>query len=53
MTTEDIKEIMSRRGTYGVLTQEYRRFKADKTESRNHLKNSVIEYLHYVKINNL
>lgn len=50
MSTDDIKEIMSHRGTYGVLTQEYKRFKADKTESRNHKKDSVIEYLHYVKI---
>lgn len=51
MSTDDIKEIMSRRGKYGVITQEYKRFKADKTESRNHKKDSVIEYLHYVKIN--
>lgn len=50
MSTDDIKEIMSHRGEYGVITQEYKRFKADKTESRNHLKNTVIEYLHYVKI---
>ena len=51
MSTDDIKEIMSNRGEYGVITQEYKRFKADKTENRNHLKNTVIEYLHYVKIN--
>lgn len=51
MSLEDIKEIMSLRGEYGVLTREYRRFKADKTESRNHKKDSVMEYLHYVKVN--
>ena len=50
MNLEDIKEIMSLRGEYGVLTQEYRRFKADKTENRNHKKDSVTEYLHYVKV---
>ncbi|MDP2103331.1 MAG: DNA adenine methylase, partial [Candidatus Gracilibacteria bacterium] len=51
MNLEDIKEIMSSRGEYGVLTQKYRRFKADKTENRNHKKNETIEYLHYVKVN--
>jgi len=50
MTLEEIKEIMSQRWEYWVLTQEYRRFKADKTENRNHVKDKTIEYLHYVKI---
>lgn len=50
MSLEDIKEIMSTRGDYDVLTQEYRRFKADKTENRNHKKDSVTEYLHYVAV---
>ena len=50
MNLDDIKEIMSRRGKYGVFEREYQRFKADKTESRNHKKDSVIEYLHYVEI---
>ena len=50
MSLEDIKEIMSTRGDYDVLTQEYRRFKADKTENRNHKKDSVTEYLHYVVV---
>jgi len=50
MSFEEIKEIMSTRGTYGCLTKEYRRFKADKTQNRNHKKDSVTEYLHYVKI---
>lgn len=50
MSLDDIKEIMSRRGKYGVFQREYQRFKADKTESRNHKKDSVIEYLHYVEI---
>lgn len=50
MSLEDIKEIMSRRGKYGIYQREYQRFKADKAESRNHKKDSVIEYLHYVEI---
>ena len=51
MSLDDIREIMSRRGKYGVFEREYTRFKADKTESRNHKKDSVIEYLHYVEVN--
>lgn len=50
MTLDEIKEIMSQRWEYWVKTLEYKRFKADKTESRNHKKDTVIEYLHYVKI---
>ncbi len=49
MTPEDVKEIMSLRGKYGFFTQEYGRFKADKTENRNHKANKTIEYLHYVE----
>ena len=48
MSHEDIKEIMSEVWEYGVFKKEYKRFKADKTENRNHRKNSVTEYLHYV-----
>jgi adenine-specific DNA-methyltransferase len=51
MTHKEIQEIMSIRWEYWVFKQEYKRFKADKTENRNHKKDSVIEYLHYVKIN--
>ena len=51
MSLDEIKEIMSKRWKYGVFKKEYRRFKADKTENRNHKKTSVIEYLHYVKVN--
>jgi adenine-specific DNA-methyltransferase len=51
LTFEEIKEIMSLRGEYGVFTKNYNRFKADKTENRNHIAESTIEYLHYVKVN--
>lgn len=50
MSLEEVKEIMSKRGEYGLFTKEYSRFKADKTENRQHKANSTFEYLHYVKI---
>lgn len=48
LSLEDIKSIMSLRGEYGVFTKKYNRFKADKTENRNHIADSTTEYLHYV-----
>ncbi len=50
MSLTDIKEIMSKRGKYWFFTQKYARFKADKSENREFKKDSVVEYLHYVKI---
>lgn len=50
MSFEDIKNIMSTRWEYWFFTQEYNRFKADKTENRDFKKHKVLEYLHYVKI---
>jgi len=50
LTLKDIEEIMWSRGKYWMFTKQYRRFKADKTENRNHKKDSVTEYLHYVVI---
>jgi len=50
MNHEEIKEIMSERWEYWVFTKEYRRYKADTNENRTHKKDSVLEYLHYVKI---
>lgn len=47
----EIEEIMSSRGQYGVFEKEYQRFKADKTENRNHKSEKTIEYLHYVVVN--
>lgn len=52
LSPDDIKEIMSLRGMYGIFTKEYQRFKADKTESRNHKSDSTLEYLHYVILEN-
>lgn len=50
MSHDEIKQIMSNRWEYGVYTTDYARFKADKTENRNHKKDRVTEYLHRVKI---
>ena len=50
MNLDEIREIMSIRWEYGRFEQSYQRFKADKTENRNHKKQSVTEYLHYVTI---
>lgn len=46
MREEEIKEIMGRYGEYRLFTQEYKRFKADKTENRNHKKIEIVESLH-------
>lgn len=41
-----IKEIMERYGQYTLFTTDYQRFKADKTENRNHKATATREYLH-------
>jgi adenine-specific DNA-methyltransferase len=46
MNLETIREIMSKYGKYDLFTQEYRRFRADKEEARNHKANTTLEYLH-------
>lgn len=46
MTEEEVKTIMSRYGNYTLKTKKYQRFKADKTENRNHKANNTFEYLH-------
>ena len=52
MSEDEVKNIMKKYGIYDLQKKEYSRFKADKTENRNHKKDSVTEYLHYVKITN-
>lgn len=46
MSEEDVKNIMSKYGSYDLQKKEYQRFKADKTENRNHKADSTFEYLH-------
>lgn len=53
MSAKDVKEIMEKYGRYSLKTKEYQRFKADKTENRNHKANSTYEYLHILKKDNL
>jgi len=50
MSPESIQEIFEKFGTYSVATKEYGRFKADKTDNRNHTATAVVEYLHCVTL---
>jgi adenine-specific DNA-methyltransferase len=50
MSSEDIKEIMSLRGEYGIFKKEYNRFKSNKKLKQK--SNKTTEYLHYVICNN-
>lgn len=50
MSLNDVREIMGSRGDYGVFTQEYNRFKADK--NREYSASKTTEYLHWVKVKN-
>ena len=49
MSEIDIKKIMSKYGKYVLTTTNYQRFKADKTENRNHITNKTVEYLHILE----
>ncbi|MBZ9629631.1 DNA adenine methylase [Salegentibacter sp. LM13S] len=49
MPSGEIKKIMSRFGNYDLVTKKYQRFKADKTENRNHTANHTTEYLHILE----
>lgn len=46
MTQAEVKAVMEKYGAYSVATTAYQRFKADKTENRNHKAISTVEYLH-------
>ena len=49
MQPKEIKDIMNQYGSYNLLKKEYQRFKADKTENRNHTATSTYEYLHILQ----
>ena len=51
MTPETIKNILSKYGKYDLITTNYQRFKADKTNNRNHKANSTTEFLHILEKN--
>lgn len=46
LSIEDVKEIMSKRGEYGLFAKKYTRFKAD--SNRDYKDTKTTEYLHYV-----
>ena len=46
MSKGDVQNIMQKYGEYDLKIKDYQRFKADKTENRNHKANSTFEYLH-------
>lgn len=46
MSIEQVRSIMERYGKYDLRQTGYQRFKADKTEARNHKASSTVEYLH-------
>jgi len=49
MSEEEIRTIMSKYGKYDLVTTDYQRFKADKTENRNHSANRTTEFLHILE----
>ncbi|MHA7059268.1 DNA adenine methylase [Aquimarina sp. M1] len=49
MAEEKIRKIMKRYGKYDLETTKYQRFKADKTENRNHKASTTTEYLHILE----
>jgi adenine-specific DNA-methyltransferase len=53
MSESDVKGIMSKYGKYSIKVKDYQRFKADKTESRNHKADKTFEYLHILRKNNI
>jgi adenine-specific DNA-methyltransferase len=49
MTKEAVETTMKKYGRYGLVTTGYQRFKADKTENRNHTAVGTTEYLHILE----
>ncbi len=49
MSKETVEKTMRKFGKYGLVTTDYQRFKADKTQNRNHKATSTLEYLHILE----
>lgn len=49
MPVELIRDIMSKYGSYDVACKTHPRFRADKSENRNHKADSTLEYLHILE----
>lgn len=51
MGQKEVQTVMERFGKYSLETKKYQRFKADKTENRNHKASETFEYLHILEKN--
>ncbi|MGV6828249.1 MAG: DNA adenine methylase [Flavobacteriales bacterium] len=51
MSAETVKNTMKLFGRYSLATTKYQRFKADKTENRNHKASHTTEFLHILEKN--
>ncbi len=51
MSKDDVENIMKKYGRYDLSIKKYQRFKADKTQNRNHKADSTFEYLHILEKN--
>ena len=51
MSEDEVKTIMKKYGKYDLKIKEYQRFKADKTQNRNHKADKTFEYLHILEKN--
>ena len=49
MPPDIVRQVMQRYGKYDLATVAYKRFKADKTTSRNHKAVGTTEYLHILE----
>ncbi|MGI8669625.1 MAG: DNA adenine methylase [Aridibacter sp.] len=49
LSADEIRKTLSKYGRYDLATIEYQRFKADKTENRNHKASETLEYLHILE----
>lgn len=49
MLANEVRKTLSKYGRYDLATIEYQRFKADKTENRNHKATETLEYLHILE----
>lgn len=49
MSADTVRGIMQRYGTYDLAQRDHQRFKADKTENRNHKADRTREYLHILE----
>ena len=49
MSQKEVETVMKRFGKYSLKTKKYQRFKADKTENRNHKASETFEYLHILE----